>query len=287
MDSHQADVTKLPVITEVDKSIGPDVPKRVDSSMDQSLPVRTEADGSTDPDVPKKIVASDMDQSLPVTTEVGGSTDSIIPKNLVVSGIDQSVYDILIDTLINNKLEVFKRYLTNKCLTEYVYGAPYYASLVTIACNQEHGNEFLKHMLKYTQPKMNKHKPELLHIACDNGYVDVVQTLVDNKVQVNRTNDLGETALMRTILSKQDKDKIYAIVKILLDNNASVDIPTCENLTPIYYAIQWQDTALMELIFKARPHLNMCVPYYSNTAMKLLEESEIYQIMYKNRFLKT
>lgn len=90
--------------------------------------------------------------------------------------------------------------------------------------------------------------PSWLHIAAQNGYLDLVEDLLENendKEKINERRDDGSTALLVAI-----EHNHKAIVEYLLKNGADPNIPRHDGSTPLYIAVQNADIKLVDLLLQ-------------------------------------
>ena len=84
-------------------------------------------------------------------------------------------------------------------------------------------------LLATPQEKDNREKDFL--IAVDEGNISLVKTLIVNKININATNSLGNTALIIAI-ARQRED----IVKELITAGVDINLPNKHGLKPILVA---------------------------------------------------
>lgn len=72
--------------------------------------------------------------------------------------------------------------------------------------------------------------------ACERGHVEVVQTLLQAGVDPNHVNKLGWTGLLEAILLSDGGPRHQAIVRLLIDGGADVDLADRDGVTPLQHA---------------------------------------------------
>lgn len=70
----------------------------------------------------------------------------------------------------------------------------------------------------------NRYGGTALIPACEKGYVETVRYLISQRVDINHVNNLGLTCLLEVVILGDDSTKYQDIVKILLQNNADINI---------------------------------------------------------------
>ncbi|MBX3012422.1 MAG: ankyrin repeat domain-containing protein [Caldilineaceae bacterium] len=117
------------------------------------------------------------------------------------------------------------------------------------------GAEGLLEILKLTidagaNPKLtNRFGGTALIPAAERGHVEVVQTLLtDTDVDVNHVNNLGWTALLEAIILSDGGPAHVAIVQLLLEAGADVNLADGQGVTPLVHARQRGFTAIVDLL---------------------------------------
>jgi uncharacterized protein len=73
--------------------------------------------------------------------------------------------------------------------------------------------------------------------ASERGHVEVVRYLLtETAIDVNHVNDLGWTALLEAILLSDGGPRHQAIVALLIDHGANVDLADGDGVTPLAHA---------------------------------------------------
>ena len=72
--------------------------------------------------------------------------------------------------------------------------------------------------------------------AADRGHVEVVRELVQTDIDIDHVNDLGWTALLEAVILGDGGEPHQAIVELLVEAGASVDIADGEDVTPLEHA---------------------------------------------------
>ncbi len=82
----------------------------------------------------------------------------------------------------------------------------------------------------------NRYGGTALIPASERGHVETVDTLIKAGVDVNHVNNLGWTALLEAIILSDGGERHQAIVKLLLDGGARIDIADKDGVTPLQHA---------------------------------------------------
>ena len=91
---------------------------------------------------------------------------------------------------------------------------------------------------------------------------ELIQTLIDKKIGINHINKLGQTALHIAV----DNGNLD-ICTILLKNNINIDVETIDNhLTPLLIATIQNNYEICDLLLKYKPNLN-CQDVYGNSIL--------------------
>lgn len=82
----------------------------------------------------------------------------------------------------------------------------------------------------------NRYGGTALIPASERGHVETVDTLIKAGVDVNHINNLGWTALLEAIILSDGDPRHQAIVKLLIDGGARIDIADKDGVTPLEHA---------------------------------------------------
>jgi uncharacterized protein len=82
----------------------------------------------------------------------------------------------------------------------------------------------------------NRYGGTALIPAAERGHVETVETLIKAGVDVNHINNLGWTALLEAIILSDGGKRHQAIVRLLIDGGARIDIPDKDGVTPLEHA---------------------------------------------------
>ncbi len=82
----------------------------------------------------------------------------------------------------------------------------------------------------------NRYGGTALIPASERGHVETVDTLIKAGVDVNHVNNLGWTALLEAIILSDGGERHQAIVRLLLDGGARIDIADKDGVTPLQHA---------------------------------------------------
>ncbi len=72
--------------------------------------------------------------------------------------------------------------------------------------------------------------------ACHYGHLEVVRELVKTKIDVNHINNLGWTALPEAVILGDGGTRHQAIVGLLLQHGAKIDLADRDGITPLVHA---------------------------------------------------
>lgn len=87
--------------------------------------------------------------------------------------------------------------------------------------------------------------------SCSNGHDEVAKYLLDNKADVNTSDNEGFTPLHMASWYGHE-----AVVQTLLENNASVDVQDFEGDTPFLNACRYKHLAVVKLLTKYNADIN-------------------------------
>jgi len=100
----------------------------------------------------------------------------------------------------------------------------------------------------------NRYGGTALIPAAERGHVEVVRTLIEAGVAVDHVNNLGWTALLEAIILSDGGAPHVAIVQLLIDAGADVNLADADGVTPLQHARQrgHNDTVRLLLAANAR-----------------------------------
>ncbi len=127
---------------------------------------------------------------------------------------------------------------------------------------------------KDTINAINSNGYSVLILACYHNNKDVAEFLIQNVHNINYASELG-TALTATIFKNN-----VLLSKKLLENGANPNITDKEGITPLMYAVQFQNADTVELLlsYKADKSLKN---NQNKTAFELAVESQNQEIINK------
>ncbi len=82
----------------------------------------------------------------------------------------------------------------------------------------------------------NRYGGTALIPASERGHVETVDTLIKAGIDVNHVNNLGWTALIEAIILSDGGKRHQAIVRLLIDGGARIDIADKDGVTPLEHA---------------------------------------------------
>lgn len=86
---------------------------------------------------------------------------------------------------------------------------------------------------------LNRYGGTALIPAAEHGHVEVIVELLTNTdIDVNHVNHLGWTALMEAIVLNNGNPTQQAVIQLLIEHGADVNIPDQNNVTPLQHAKQ-------------------------------------------------
>lgn len=100
----------------------------------------------------------------------------------------------------------------------------------------------------------NRYGGTALIPACERGHVEVVKRLLDAGVDPDHVNNLGWTGLLEAILLSDGGPRHQAIVQLLIDGGADVNLADRDGITPLQHARQRGQTATAALLLAAGAH---------------------------------
>ena len=97
----------------------------------------------------------------------------------------------------------------------------------------------------------NRYGGTALIPACERGHVEVVETLLRAGVDPNHVNRLGWTGLLEAILLSDGGPRHQAIVRLLIDGGADVNLADGDGVTPLQHAIEREQEAIARMLVAA------------------------------------
>ena len=97
--------------------------------------------------------------------------------------------------------------------------------------------------------QVSKDNITALHIAAEHSDSSVIKLLLDKGISVNILDGEMRTPLMWACFSENNKDN----VKILVKNNAQVDVKDAFNNTPLHFAAAWSNTDVIDYLMHILP----------------------------------
>ncbi|RAJ77541.1 hypothetical protein CLV59_107308 [Chitinophaga dinghuensis] len=98
----------------------------------------------------------------------------------------------------------------------------------------------------------NRYGGSALIPACERGHVEVVRTLLKDKLfPVDHINNLGWTGLLEAIILSDGGSRHQQIVQILVDAGCNVHLADKDGVTPLMHAKQRGFTKIAEILEKA------------------------------------
>ena len=84
--------------------------------------------------------------------------------------------------------------------------------------------------------------------ASDRGHVAYVRAAVNSGIDINHVNDLGWTALMKSVLFGDGSTTYQEIVRTLIEAGADASIPDAEGTTALQHAQSRGHTEIARLL---------------------------------------
>ncbi|VDI10860.1 Hypothetical predicted protein [Mytilus galloprovincialis] len=92
-----------------------------------------------------------------------------------------------------------------------------------------------------------------LYIACQEGYTEVVQMLINNKADINKCIDNGASPLF--IACQEGHTEV---VQMLINNKADINKCNDEEISPMYIACQNGHTEVVQMLINNKADINKC-----------------------------
>lgn len=98
----------------------------------------------------------------------------------------------------------------------------------------------------------NRYNGTALIPACERGHVETVAVILEDKrFPIDHINRLGWTALLEAIILGNGSKEHTAIVKMLIESGANLNIADHDGITPLVHARKKRQTAIIELLENA------------------------------------
>ncbi|XP_071147006.1 uncharacterized protein [Mytilus edulis] len=92
-----------------------------------------------------------------------------------------------------------------------------------------------------------------LFSACYNGHTEVVQMLINNKADINMCRDTGESPLFISCYNGHTE-----VVQMLINNKAVINKCNDEDVSPLYVACQKGHTEVVQMLINNKADINKC-----------------------------
>ncbi|WP_313621306.1 ankyrin repeat domain-containing protein [Achromobacter sp.] len=98
----------------------------------------------------------------------------------------------------------------------------------------------------------NRYGGTALIPACERGHVEVVNRLLQAGVDPNHVNRLGWTGLLEAIILSDGGPRHQAIVALLIEGGADVNLPDNDGISPLRHARQRGQTEIVQMLERAQ-----------------------------------
>lgn len=95
-------------------------------------------------------------------------------------------------------------------------------------------------------------KELFLRLAAQNGYINLLERLLENGVDIESKNDVGGTALHIAAQFGQE-----VALKVLLKHNANINSRNIKGNTPIFFAAYFGHLTCVQILLEHKPELNI------------------------------
>nr|CAD7423050.1 unnamed protein product [Timema monikensis] len=173
---------------------------------------------------------------------------------------DTDPYEELLNALKKRNLQLFHELLNRNDLVEpdHWYGDPDFTTCMDLACKNEDCVPFIEALLKHNaNPNLVNHKRAPIHVAAEAGNTPAfLALLASNKLDVNKVNDLGDTAFHTAAkkLKAQRGNHDRFIETLLSKSDINVNIASRKNYTGLHWAAKRGCRDTVENLLKLREH---------------------------------
>ncbi|XP_052072896.1 ankyrin-3-like [Mytilus californianus] len=119
-----------------------------------------------------------------------------------------------------------------------------------------------------------------LYIACQEGHIEVVQMLMNNKANINKCTDKGASPLFIACEKRRPK-----VVQMLINNNADINKCTDKGVSPLCIACQEGHTEVVQMLINNTADINKCTDKGTSHLFIACQEGhiEVVQMLIKNK----